>query len=184
MLKIEKNPEFLAKNSVELRSKLNGGKPIIIKGNPLKQFWFWINIFITLMGAISRWFNPIIPLGIALFIYIGVKKTVLIIHPEGFLIRTWIFRVYCQKWKNLNDPPISKHVTYAEWESWRLLIFPCTWGVKKIRKSSLNAWGLRSLPTVFFNFDVSILNLKDMNKNKKKLEFFGKIISDLSKPYQ
>jgi hypothetical protein len=163
--------------SSELMRMAEEGKVVVLKGDPFKLIVFWLNLFITLMAIISTWFTPIPSIVIMLLIYVSARRKMLILHPEGFLIRQKISQIYCQKWENITGPPQSKVVYNGQGGAWFVLNFESLWEVKIVKDGGSIAWGMKKKKKWGSGIDITSLKIDDINKIKmqKKLDFLREI---------
>ena len=112
---------------------------------------FGFNFFdlLTFIIIMSVWF------GTGVFFLSVTMSHIIIFHPEGFLTRRFFFIKFTQKWKFLTEPPSAVIDSGPQGGKFYNVVFTGPWGVKRMI--------------------TSFLEIKDLRKNKDKMNFIGKI---------
>ena len=162
LIQVGKDPQYITQNSSECMQKAEEGKIVVMKGDALQSWLFWLMIVFAVTSAISNIYTVIPSFSVILLVYVYARNKKLILHPEGFLIQKNFSR-YCQKWENLDSPPRTETI-YGYRKLLRYLIFEYAWGINKIKKGKLS-------------FPISFLKLTDIRNLKSKQKFLEEITS-------
>ena len=136
LLKLKRDKSFIVNTSKDIEKKAEEGEIIVLKGSPRFILILWsINLLIiavmlsvwifgfnffdlqTFIIIMSVWFGTLV-----LFI-IKSMSDLIILHPDGFLIRRFIFFKYSQKWIFLTHPPTVAIATDSSGSKYYNIIF-------------------------------------------------------------
>jgi hypothetical protein len=168
LIKMRKNESLIVNTSKDAEKKAEQGEPIVLRGSPrfllimyaifLLMIAVMVSVWIfgfkffylpTFIIIISVWF------GTGVLFVIGSMYNLIILHPDGFLIRRFIFFKFSRKWKNLTQPPSVAIETAAQGATYLNLLFSGPWGTRRI--------------------DTRSFRINDIRKAKEKMNFIGKI---------
>ena len=169
LMNLRRDKSLILTDSKNIEKKAEEGAVIILKGSPrfvlilyaifLLIIGIMISIWVfgfnfmdwnTLLIVFSVWF------GTGVLFVIGTMSNLIILHPDGFLIRRYIFFKFSQKWKNLTQSPHVGVETDPQGGKWYNIVFTIPF-----RKKRMNT---------------SHLKITDKKKFTEKMEFIGKIL--------
>jgi len=168
LLKLSKEKSYIVNNSNDLMKKAEEGEIVVLRGRP-RFILILYSIFLLIIGAMmSVWYfgfsfmdwNTLIIIfsvwfGTGVFFLSVTMSHIIIFHPEGFLTRRFFFIKFTQKWKFLTEPPSAVIDSGPQGGKFYNVVFTGPWGVKRMI--------------------TSFLEIKDLRKNKDKMNFIGKI---------
>jgi hypothetical protein len=168
ILKLRKEKSYIINNSKHAEKKAEEGENIVFRGSPrfILILWsiflliiavmlaIWIygfNFFnlLTFIIVISVWF------GTGVLFTIGTMSLLIILTPDGFLVRRFLFFRFSQKWKSLTIAPEVAVETDPQGGKYYNLKFTGSWGTRRINTRSIG--------------------IKDIKKANEKMNFIGKI---------
>ena len=171
LLNLKRDKSSIVNNSKSIEKMAEEGEIIVLRGSPRFVLMVY-GIFLLIITAmalvwtigfnffdlstfiiiISVWF------GTGLLYLAVVSSLLLIIHPNGFLIRRMIFFKYSQTWNNLTQVPKTEMGFDSEGGKWYNLYFNDYSGRKRI--------------------NVGHFRIKDIKKADDRMKFIEKIVLD------
>ena len=163
LLKMKRNSAKSDQDSKNIENKVAEGKLIVLKGSPKLVLILYSIFLIGLIGVELIYFDLqtsiillSVWLGTGVIYFTALKSLLLILHPEGFLLRRYILFKYSQKWENLISPPSIEKVIDSEGGAWYNLKLTGPWEVKRI--------------------NAAYLKIRDIKNKEEKMNFIGKIM--------
>ena len=171
LLNLKRDKSSIVNNSKSIEKMAEEGEIIVLRGSPRFVLMVY-GIFLLIITAmilvwtlgfnffdlstfiiiISVWF------GTGLLYLAVVSSLLLIIHPNGFLIRRMLFFKYSQTWKNLTRAPKAEMGFDSEGGKWYHLYFNDQGGRKRL--------------------NIGHFRIEDIKKAYDRMKFIEKIALD------
>ncbi|MHA1110184.1 MAG: hypothetical protein ACTSRE_03740 [Promethearchaeota archaeon] len=169
LLKLRRDKSSVVTNSKSIEKMAEEGKIIVLRGSPRFVLMVYGIFLLIIIGMVLIWtlafdFFDLSTIIIVLSVWVGtgifyltvVSSLLLIIHPDGFLIRRLIFFKYSQTWNKLTQAPKAVMGYDSEGGKWYNLYFNDYSGRKRI--------------------NVGHFRIKDIKKADDRMKFIEKIV--------